>query len=471
MPTVTDTTIKPGDAIWYTSKEQGDLPGKVKKVHAPNKVEIDIREGCIKIDKIQTRVLDAEGSDNDSSKRKSLASGNESGQKRDAEESDSKCKSMASGSESGQKRDAEGSDNDSSKRNSLASGSESGQKRDLPASGSAVEAVPPAKRQHAIQPDAATSAVGAQSAAALPAPSAEFPQRSKASDVGSGDEGEGGSSLTQFLKEAKAWLKAEVIDVAKRSSPPRSIPSTLAALFPPNSDTKKQIVARIPWKTQNGYVTFLRPPTNNCKGQMHVSMLSYDESSFAGQGVYLEDALLLLDNWHSWSDSVICVRPKGVGVCNEPFGWVCDGAIINATRGFAMIAVAFFAAASGRWHGEVPSEVEEVLSNIKAKYIKFSNAQSRVVAGLVDSAINSKTNRSIEDPIFLAYELQRFCLGTASGVKTALQMYKTRLMANPALQMKDSTEHCALRFMSPEKVSPGVVAKISESTSASTWQQ
>jgi len=54
----------------------------------------------------------------------------------------------------------------------------------------------------------------------------------------------------------------------------------------------------------------------------------------------------------------------------------------------------------------------------------------------VDSAINSKTNRSIEDPFFWANELQRFALGTSSGVKTALQMYKTRLLANPALQMK-----------------------------------
>ena len=309
-----------------------------------------------------------------------------------------------------------GSDDNPSKRKSLASGSESGQKRDLPVSGSAVGAVPPAKhqqgsegaekrdlpassasgevpsakRQHVIQPKLpATSAVGAQSAAALPATSAaatsaaalpatsaaaiatsvaleptssaaaleptsqgaaqSHPQSSQASDVASasGDEGEGGPSLTQFLQEAKAWLKAEVIDVAKSSSPPRSIPSRLVALFPPTSDIKKQIVARIPWKTQNGYVSFLRTPTNNCKGQIHVSMLSYDESSFAGQGVYLEDALLVLGNWELWSDSVICVRPKGVGIAHDTFGWVCDGAIINATRGFAMIAVAIFAAVVG----------------------------------------------------------------------------------------------------------------------------
>ena len=94
------------------------------------------------------------------------------------------------------------------------------------------------------------------------------------------------------------------------------------------------------------------------------------------------------------------MRLKGVGIAQDTFGWVCDGAILNATRGFAMIAVAIYAA-SGRWQREVPSEVVSFLSNIKVKYIKFSNTQSRVVAGLVDSAINSKTNRSLEDPFFL----------------------------------------------------------------------
>ena len=100
------------------------------------------------------------------------------------------------------------------------------------------------------------------------------------------------------------------------------------------------MVEHIPWKTQNGYVSFLRTPPGNCKGQIHVSMLNYGEGCFAGSGVYLEDALLLLDNWRQWPDHVLSIRPVGVGVPHDCFGWACDGAVINATRGFAMVAVA-----------------------------------------------------------------------------------------------------------------------------------
>ena len=198
-------------------------------------------------------------------------------------------------------------------------------------------------------------------------------------------------------------------------------------------------------------------------------MLSYQESSFAGKGLYLEDSLLLFDNWRQWADHVLNIRPVGVGVSHDCFGWVCDGAMINATRGFAMIAVAVFLGA-GQWQHAVPAEIVDFLSKIKVKYIRYVNSQSRMVASLVDSAVNNKTNRSVEDPIFLANELRRLSLGTASGVKLAFQMYKARLLANPALHMKESTEACTLRMLSPEKMSPLAIAKISDSVAAFTWQ-
>ena len=50
-------------------------------------------------------------------------------------------------------------------------------------------------------------------------------------------------------------------------------------------------------------------------------------------------------------------------------------------------------------------------------------------------------------------------------------MYKARLLANPALHMKDSIEACTLRFMSDGKMSPLSTAKISESVALLTWQQ
>ena len=145
-------------------------------------------------------------------------------------------------------------------------------------------------------------------------------------------------------------------------------------------------------------------------------MLSYEESSFAGKGMYLDDVLLL--SMEQLSGNVLAVRPKGHGACLDCFGWACDGAVVNATRGFFLIGLALFIV--GQWQHEVPTEAVDLLSNIKVKYTKHPSMQARVVSNLVKSAVNSRVNRSIEDPVFLASELCRTSLGAASGVKATL---------------------------------------------------
>ena len=160
--------------------------------------------------------------------------------------------------------------------------------------------------------------------------------------------------------------------------------------------------------------------------------------------MYLDDALLLIKSMEQLSGSVLAVRPKGHGASLDCFGWACDGALVNATRGFALFALALFIV--DQWEHEVPTEAVDLLSNIKVKYTKHASMQARVVSNLVESAVNSRVNRSIEDPVFLASELCRTSLGTASGVKATLVAYKQRVLATPALHMKDSTEQCVLRL-------------------------
>ena len=210
-------------------------------------------------------------------------------------------------------------------------------------------------------------------------------------------------------------------------------------------------------------------PRGHCTGQIHVSMLSYDDKSFAGNGVYLTDALDVMDNWRQLPDHRLHVRPKGNSTPLDEFGWMCDGAVINGTRGFAMVALAIFSVV-GQWQRSVPAEVLDLLTNIKVKYTKHNTTQSRLVASLVDSVINNKVNRSMEDPSFLKNELKRNSQATAHGVKTSLQAYKHRLMANPALHMKQSTEECTLRFLQEDKVCVQTTVIISSTIANSSWQ-
>ena len=106
-------------------------------------------------------------------------------------------------------------------------------------------------------------------------------------------------------------------------------------------------------------------------------------------------------------------------------------------RGFALIGLALFIV--GQWQHEVPTEAVDVLSNIKVKYTKHASMQALVVSNLVESAVNSRVNRSIEDPVFLASELCRTSLGTASGVKATLAAYKQPVLATLALHIDQAT--------------------------------
>ena len=184
--------------------------------------------------------------------------------------------------------------------------------------------------------------------------------------------------------------------------------------------------------------------------------------------MHLSGALLLLESMDELSNHVLTVRPKGQGASLDAFGWACDGALVNAARGFALIGLALFIV--GQWQHDVPTEALDLLSNIKVKYKTHASIQAHVVSNLVESALNSNANRSADDPVFLASELCRSSLGAASSVKAVLAVYKQRTLGVPSLQMNGSTEKCVLQLMQQYKVTPHTIALITDCVNQRSWQ-
>ena len=190
---------------------------------------------------------------------------------------------------------------------------------------------------------------------------------------------------------------------------------------------------------------------------MHIAMLAFSEEAYPGQGVYLSDALLLLEQRgiEEFEGQVIFVRPVAAMQDLSYFGWMPDGSIANGTRAFALSVLAMYSLV-GRWvcnnqwseglHwvGDIPVAIGTLLSKIKCKYIRHDNLQNRVLSNLVESAVNSKTNRSIQDPLFLSQEMLR-CKMADQNVKTVMALYKQRALTNPGLHLKESVQDATVR--------------------------
>lgn len=159
-------------------------------------------------------------------------------------------------------------------------------------------------------------------AAASPAPvldkggSEALPLASALGDSGTGgDSGKGGSEGMEVDEKAvnpgvavNPWtdanpVKAHVkgateflrIVVEEATSNKMSVAQQLTEMFPPSSDLRLALLEKLPWQRELGYLTFQRQPSGNSKGRLHVAMLSYSEDSYPGKGVYLSDAIILLE--------------------------------------------------------------------------------------------------------------------------------------------------------------------------------
>ena len=52
--------------------------------------------------------------------------------------------------------------------------------------------------------------------------------------------------------------------------------------------------SKVPWGT--GYVGFQAVPKSSKRGTIHISMLSFEKNSYSANGMFLNDASLLLKN-------------------------------------------------------------------------------------------------------------------------------------------------------------------------------
>ena len=95
-----------------------------------------------------------------------------------------------------------------------------------------------------------------------------------------------------YMKKAAAFLR-EVMALAKAQKV--SIPRVLCDMCPTNRDIMAFMIQKIDWTHETGYLTFQRQPKGNANGHMHIAMLAFSEEAYLGQGVYLSDALLMLE--------------------------------------------------------------------------------------------------------------------------------------------------------------------------------
>ena len=95
----------------------------------------------------------------------------------------------------------------------------------------------------------------------------------------------------------------------------------------------------IPWG--QGYVNMQQVPKSSKKGHIHVSMLACTADAYPANGLFLADAIVLLEaqGWAGLESKAIEVRPRP-GQKPTCFGWEADGAVINGTYAFIMSSIA-----------------------------------------------------------------------------------------------------------------------------------
>ncbi len=189
-----------------------------------------------------------------------------------------------------------------------------------------------------------------------------------------------------------------------------------------------------------------------------MSMLSFDESAFPGNGVYLADAITVLEGtpWSTLFSKTISILPRSssAGTGLHCFGWEPDGAVINGVYSFIASAMVCCAGMEGM---TLPTLLKRRLAAIGASFTMYESDSARLVSNLVETQAQRFANRTSNDPIFLAMEFQR-CSFNHAHVKGFVKMYRNRTSFNGALAMPQRVEDATIRLMLPEKVSPTALA-------------
>lgn len=222
--------------------------------------------------------------------------------------------------------------------------------------------------------------------------------------------------------------------------------------------------SKVPWGT--GYVGFQVVPRSSKRGSIHISMLSFDKTSYSANGMFLNDASLLLktQGMEGLLSKTLAVRPRP-GARMTVLGWEPDGAVVNSTYAFACSCIAAYAVLA---KVDLPQPLARCLSNISVSYTKQENSQDRLLQNLVDSAVQRHANRTVQCPVFLAEELGR-CTIQPGMVKPFVKLYQKRMSVSPGLQMPQRMEDCVIRLMSPNKTCPKALAMLRQSVINYSW--
>ena len=147
---------------------------------------------------------------------------------------------------------------------------------------------------------------------------------------------------------------------------------------------------------------------------------------------------------------VLEIRPKSGQTLNT-FGWECDGAVINGIYSFIFTSLVAYAIINGV--SSMPQPMARALGAIQTQYKKHSNAEQRLLSSLVESQAQRFANRSMNDPFFLAAELQRAAY-VAQHVRAFVKLYRARTSVNAALSLPQRVEDVVVNIMT-EKVAHG----------------
>ena len=237
-----------------------------------------------------------------------------------------------------------------------------------------------------------------------------------------------------------------------------------------NKDTREKMLRAVPWDAERGYTSMLRYPKSKCKGVLHASCFAYGENAFHGKGIYAVDAVTWLSHAHVPFNmkrlDVVPVLAPGSDALSL-FGYGSDGAMVNSTILCALVALLLYAVDTGV---QMPDAIVQELSGVKVQYAKHASGMERLVANMITSNVNSKINRSMDDPLLLAAELGRYGLTTTKEIRSVLKAYAVRVMATPSLSLKRTTGECTARLMDRSKMSEASVQALTRITQQAGWQ-
>ena len=191
---------------------------------------------------------------------------------------------------------------------------------------------------------------------------------------------------------------------------------------------------------------------SKAKGALHVSSINFGPKGFHGGGMYVTDAIVWLQQFDGHSSLELLGRlvvapalapgstflPGTDEHSLSAFGFGADGAMVNGTYLFALVALVLFAVEQGT---TVPPLLVTFLQAIPVQQKRADSTSARMVESMVTSAVQSTLNRSMDGPLLLAAEFARqvpTCVPMASGmnaIRAVVKLYKARTSMTPQLRL------------------------------------